>query len=67
MLPDMIKTAFNSSVKQVVNVRTIVSAMLESEVYQKNVNRNSQVACTIFHFSSDNFYSREVIFKFKET
>lgn len=31
----MIKTAVNNSVKQVTNVRTIASAMLESEGYQK--------------------------------
>ena len=33
MIPDMIKTAFDSSVKKVINVRTISSAILQSGIY----------------------------------
>ena len=35
MLSNLIKIVFNDSVKEVTNIRTIASAMLESEVYQK--------------------------------
>jgi len=35
MVPDLIATAFNNSVKKVTNIRTISSAMLESCIYQK--------------------------------
>ena len=35
MLPNLIKIVFNDSVKEVTNIRTIASAMLESEVYHK--------------------------------
>ena len=35
MLPDLIKTASNNSVKGVTNIRIIADAMLKSEMYQK--------------------------------
>ena len=50
MLPDMIKAAFNSSVKQVTNVRTIASAMLESEVYQKMLTEVHKLLVLYFTF-----------------
>ena len=34
MLPDMIKTALNGSIRQATNVRTIADAMMQSEIYQ---------------------------------
>ena len=50
MLPDMIKAAFNSSVKQVTNVRTIASAMLESDVYQKMLTEVDKLLVLYFTF-----------------
>ena len=35
MLPDLIKAAFDNSIKEVVNIRTIANAMLESHAYQR--------------------------------
>jgi len=34
MLPDMIKTALNGTIKRVTNVRTIADTMMQSEIYQ---------------------------------
>ena len=62
MIPDMIKTAFDSSVKKVTDVRTISSAMLHSSICQKI----SQAATTLFHFSSYNCYSRTFFLHFEK-
>ena len=35
MLPDLIKTAFDGSIKKVTNIRTIPDAMTKSSIYQK--------------------------------
>ena len=50
MIPDMIKTAFDSSVKKVTNVRTISSAMLQSGMYLSNWGCYISVLhnCTVF-------------------
>ena len=50
MLPDMIKAAFNSSVEQVTNVRTIASAMLESDIYQKMLREVDKLLVLYFTF-----------------
>ena len=50
MLLDMIKAAFNSSVKPVTNVRTIASAMLESEVFQKMLTEVHKLLVLYFTF-----------------
>ena len=50
MLPDMIKAAFNSSVKQATNVRTIASAMLESEVYRRMLTEVHKLLVLYFTF-----------------
>ena len=34
MLPDVIKTAFDDSIKKVTNIRTIADAMTKSTIYQ---------------------------------
>ena len=34
MLPDLIKTAFNGTIKKVTNIRTIADAMMQSDIYK---------------------------------
>ena len=50
MLPDLIKTAFNNSVKEVTNIRTIADAMLKSEVYQKMLTEIDKLLLLYFTF-----------------
>ena len=50
MLPNLIKIAFNDSVKEVTNIRTIASAMLESEVYQKMLTEIHKLLISYFTF-----------------
>ena len=50
MIPDLIATAFDNSVKKVTNVRTISSAMLESCIYQKMLTEVHKLLLLYFTF-----------------
>ena len=50
MLPDMIKTAINGSIKRVTNVRTIADAMMQSEIYQSMLCEVHKVLLLYFTF-----------------
>ena len=50
MLPDLIKAAFVNSVKEVVNIRTIANAMLESHVYQRMLTEIDKLLVLYFTF-----------------
>ena len=50
MLPDLIKAAFDNSVKEVVNIRTIANAMLESHVYQRMLTEIDKLLVLYFTF-----------------
>ena len=50
MLPDMIKTALNGSIKRVTNVRTIADAMMQSEIYQNMLCEVNKVLLLYFTF-----------------
>ena len=50
MLPNLIKIVFNDSVKEVTNIRTIASAMLESEVSQKMLTEIHKLLVLYFTF-----------------
>jgi len=55
MLPDMIKTALNGTIKRVTNVRTIADAMMQSEIYQNMLCEVNKILA-IIHISCDDFY-----------
>ena len=50
MIPDLIASAFDNSVKKVTNIRTISSAMLESSIYQKMLTEVHKLLMLYFIF-----------------
>lgn len=50
MLPDVIKTALEGSIKRVTNVRTIADAMLKSEIYQNMLSEVNKMLTLYFTF-----------------
>jgi len=50
MLPDMIKTALNGTIKRVTNVRTIADAMMQSEIYQNMLCKVNKILLLYFTF-----------------
>ena len=50
MLPDVIKTALEGSIKTVTNVRTIADAMLKSKIYQNMLSEVNKMLTLYFTF-----------------
>ena len=50
MLPDLIKTAFNSTIKKVTNIRTIADAMMQSDIYQTMLCEANKLLLLYFTF-----------------
>ena len=50
MLPDLINTALAGSIKKVTNVRTIVDALVKSEIYQNMLCEANKVILLYFTF-----------------
>ena len=50
MLPDVIKTALEGSIKRVTNVRTIADAMLKSKIYQNMLSEVDKMLTLYFTF-----------------
>ena len=50
MIPDLIASAFDNSVKKVTNIRTISSVMLESSIYQKMLTEVHKLPMLYFTF-----------------
>ena len=50
MLPDLIKTALEGTIKKVTNVRTIADAMVRSEIYQNMLSEANKVLSLYFTF-----------------
>ena len=50
MLPDVIKTALDGTIKRVTNVRTIADAMMKSDIYQNMLCEVNKVLLLYFTF-----------------
>ena len=50
MLPDIIKTALEGTIKKVTNVRTIADAMLKSDIYQSMLSEAKKLLSLYFTF-----------------
>jgi len=50
MLPDVIKTALEGTIKKVTNVRTIADAMLKSDIYQSMLSEANKLLSLYFTF-----------------
>ena len=50
MLPDVIKTALDGTIKIVTNVRTIADAMMKSDIYQNMLCEVNKVLLLYFTF-----------------
>ena len=51
MLPDLIKTAFNGTIKKVTNIRTIADAMMQSDIYKTMLCEVNKLLLLYFTFS----------------
>ena len=50
MLPDLIKTAFNGTIKKVTNIRTIADAMIQSDIYKTMLCEVNKLLLLYFTF-----------------